>query len=423
MEVNENKRIENENEYLALLLNKNKVIDVTKIEPKYLYDSKNKVLLDSIIKCYKKYGVTDINKMLEINPSLSIDRFAEVFTDTIVYDTNWQEHLRIFEETIVKYYKIDVIKTYNKKLENNQSDSGYDNYVENIKKLDDIIISHEIKTINEEELLNNIDDNKTIIALNNYNKLSRYLKLVQNDFMIIGAMTGTGKSGFMLNLMSDLMFRYQCVYFNLEMSKSTIYKRLISINSGVPLDAINEPTEYQRQLIKNAINDIVRDNIYIDHKANDIKEIKNIISRIKKPDRHTIVFIDHLGLCRCDNSKSLYEQATEVAKELRQICLNYDCTIISASQLNRSAYSSDSLSLSMLKDSGELENSASKVVLLSRSKEDKNNMDNTNCKMDLDIVKNRDGILGSIRLKYDKTKQIFTELNDFWQINCKVVKK
>ena len=413
MEVNENKRIENENEYLALLLNKNEVIDVTKIEPKYLYDSKNKVLLDSIIKCYKKYGVTDINKMLEINPSLSIDRFAEVFTDTIVYDTNWQEHLRIFEETIVKYYKIDVIKTYNKKLENNQSDSGYDNYVENIKKLDDIIISHEIKTINEEELLNNIDDNKTIIGLNNYNKLSKYLKLVQNDFMIIGAMTGTGKSGFMLNLMSDLMFRYQCVYFNLEMSKSTIYKRLISINSGVPLDAINEPTEYQRQLIKNAINDIVRDNIYIDHKANDIKEIKNIISRIKKPDRHTIVFIDHLGLCRCDNNKSLYEQATEVAKELRQICLNYDCTIISASQLNRSAYSSDSLSLSMLKDSGELENSASKVVLLSRSKEDKNNMDNTNCKMDLDIVKNRDGILGSIRLKYDKTKQIFTELNDF----------
>ena len=413
MEVNENKRIENENEYLALLLNKNEVIDVTKIEPKYLYDSKNKVLLDSIIKCYKKYGVTDINKMLEINPNLSIDRFAEVFTDTIVYYTNWQEHLRIFEETIVKYYKIDVIKTYNKKLENNQSDSGYDNYVENIKKLDDIIVSHEIKTISEEELLNNIDDNKTIIGLNNYNKLSKYLKLVQNDFMIIGAMTGTGKSGFMLNLMSDLMFRYQCVYFNLEMSKSTIYKRLISINSGVPLDAMNEPTEYQRQLIKNAIDDIVRDNIYIDHKANDIKEIKNIISRIKKPDRHTIVFIDHLGLCRCDNNKSLYEQATEVAKELRQICLNYDCTIISASQLNRSAYSSDSLSLSMLKDSGELENSASKVVLLSRSKEDKNNMDNTNCKMDLDIVKNRDGILGSIRLKYDKTKQIFTELNDF----------
>ena len=413
MEVNGNKRIENENEYLALLLNKNEVIDVTKIEPKYLYDSKNKVLLDSIIKCYKKYGVTDINKMLEINPNLSIDRFAEVFTDTIVYDTNWQEHLRIFEETIVKYYKIDVIKTYNKKLENNQNDSGYDNYVENIKKLDDIIVSHEIKTISEEELLNNIDDNKTIIGLNSYNKLSKYLKLVQNDFMIIGAMTGTGKSGFMLNLMSDLMFRYQCVYFNLEMSKSTIYKRLISINSGVPLDAMNEPTEYQRQLIKNAIDDIVRDNIYIDHKANDIKEIKNIISRIKKPDRHTIVFIDHLGLCRCDNNKSLYEQATEVAKELRQICLNYDCTIISASQLNRSAYSSDSLSLSMLKDSGELENSASKVVLLSRSKEDKNNMDNTNCKMDLDIVKNRDGILGSIRLKYDKTKQIFTELNDF----------
>lgn len=410
MEVNTNKRIENENEFLALLLNRNEVIDVTKIQPKYLCDSRNKILLDSIIKCYKKFGITDINKMLEINPNLSIDHFVDIYTDTIVYDNNWQEHLRIFEEIIIKYYKIDVIKAYNKKLEKNQSD--YDDYVDNIKKLDDIIVSKQIESLTEEELINNIDDDKTIIGLNSFTKLNKYLKLVQNDFMIIGAMTGAGKSGFMLNLMNDLMFRYQCVYFNLEMSKSTIYKRLISIKSGIPLDNINNPSEYQKQIIKETINDIVSNNVYVDHKANDIKEIKNIISRIKREDKHTIVFIDHLGLCRCDNNKSLYEQATEVAKELRQICLNYDCTIISASQLNRSAYSSDNLSLSMLKDSGELENSASKVVLLYRSKDDKNNTDNTNCKMDLDIVKNRDGILGSIRMKYDKTKQIFTEIND-----------
>ena len=70
----------------------------------------------------------------------------------------------------------------------------------------------------------------------------------------------------------------------------------------------------------------------------------------------------------------------------------------------------------MLKDSGELENSASKVVFLYRNKNDKKNTDNTNCKMDLDIVKNRDGILGSIKFKYDKTKQIFTEDNGYWQL-------
>ena len=70
-----------------------------------------------------------------------------------------------------------------------------------------------------------------------------------------------------------------------------------------------------------------------------------------------------MALNRCMN------RLLKVAKQLRQICLEYDCTIISASQLNRGAYSSDELSLSMLKDSGELENSASKVILLYRDKD------------------------------------------------------
>ena len=411
MEIMNNRRIENENEYLALLLNKNELLDIIQIEPKFLLDKNNKVLLDSMIKCYEKYKCVDINKMLEINSNLNVEHFVEVFTDTLVYDNDWQRHLELFEETIVKYYKADVIKNYTQKI--NKDQINYDNYVENIKKLDEIILTKQLECLTKEEIINNIDDNKIVIGLNSYPKLSKYLKLVQNDFMIIGATTGAGKSGLMLNLMNDLMYRYQCVYFNLEMSKSTIYKRLVSIKSEIPLDCINQPSEHQKQLMQKAIDDIVSDNIYVDHKANDIKEIKNVISHVKKKDRHTIVFIDHLGLCKCDNTKSLYEQATEVAKELRQICLNYDCTIISASQLNRTAYSSDTLSLSMLKDSGELENSASKVVLLYRSKDDKNNQDNTNCKMDLDIVKNRDGILGSIRLKYDKTKQIFKELNEY----------
>ena len=407
-QINNNKRIENENEYLALLLNKNDIVDFIQVEPKYLCDKNNRKLLECIIECYKKYQCVDINKMLDINSNLNIDHLTNIYTDTIVYEDNWQKHLQLYEETIIKYYKADVIKAYNEKLKNGQVD--YDIYVEGIKKLDSLILSKGLTPLDKEEIVNNIDDNKTIIGLNSYAKLNKCLKLVQNDFMIIGATTGAGKSGFMLNLMNDLMYRYQCIYFNMEMSKSTIYKRLISIRANIPIDNINDPVnDYQKDLIKDAISEIVSDRIYIDHKANNIKEIKSIIAKIKNKERHTIVFIDHLGLCRCDNTKGLYEQATEVAKELRKICLEYDCTIISASQLNRTAYSSDTLSLSMLKDSGELENSASKVVLLYRNKNDKKNTDNTNCKMDLDIVKNRDGILGSIKFKYDKTKQIFTE--------------
>ena len=156
------------------------------------------------------------------------------------------------------------------------------------------------------------------------------------------------------------------------------------------------------------MQEIEKARLIIEHQATDIKQIRSTVAKLKDKNRHTILFIDHLGLCKCDGTKSLYEQATEVAKQLRQMCLEYDCTIISASQLNRSAYGNDEITLSMLKDSGELENSASKVILLYRDK--KSNKDDDEPTMNIEIAKNRDGICGTVQMKYDKTKQIFKEV-------------
>ena len=101
---------------------------------------------------------------------------------------------------------------------------------------------------------------------------------------------------------------------------------------------------------------------------------------------------------------------TSIAKELRQICLEYDCTIIASSQMNRAAYNADELSLSMLKDTGELENSASKVILIYRKYEETKEC--LQQEMIIDVAKNRDGYTGLINVIYDKEKQIFTEVKE-----------
>ena len=134
-------------------------------------------------------------------------------------------------------------------------------------------------------------------------------------------------------------------------------------------DVKNPKTDYQNEIIDKNMQRKEKNNLIVEHKATDIKQIKTILIKTKDKNRHTIVFVDHLGLTRIDSQKNLYEQVTEVAKALRQMCLEYDCTIIGASQLNRTSYNSTDLSLSMLKDSGELENSASKVILLKKSNE------------------------------------------------------
>lgn len=411
LDIKRNNREEIENEFLSLLLNRNELFDITQIRSQYLVNPSNAKIFEYGKECYEENGIVNPVKILEKHKDANIERMCSLIFETFHFDTAWKEQLKVAEESIIKFYKEDIVNLLNKKLE--KKEISYDIFMKKMKELDNIELIKSSTTISVEELNENINTEKVEVKLNNYKKLNNYLRLVQGDFVIIGAMTGQGKSGFMLNLMNDLMDRYQCIYFNMEMSKSTIYKRLISIKASVPIDDILEPkSDYQASSIERAKQKIEDANIIVEHKANDIRQIKNVLMKYKDKNRHTILFIDHLGLTKADNTKSLYEQATEVAKQLRQMCLEYDCTIISASQLNRGAYQSEELSLSMLKDSGELENSASKVIMLYRNAEDKKNITPV-IKMNVDIVKNRDGVTGYVEMEYDKTKQVFKEITPF----------
>lgn len=409
--VHRDNREELENEFLALLLNKNELFGITQIRPQYLKEKNNAKIFEYCKECYEEHQVVSPVKICEKHKDMDFIKFGDLLTETLYLNQAWKEQLKVCEESIVKFYKEDIVNAMNEKLA--RKEIGYDLFMKKMKELDDIELIRGANTINREELITNINTENVEIRLNKFNKLNNFLKLVQGDFVIIGATTGAGKSGFMLNLMNDLMERYQCIYFNMEMSKSTIYKRLISIEANIKIDDILNPqSEYQRQLIEKTVDKIENAGIVVEHKANDIKQIKNLLVKMKDKNRHTILFIDHLGLTRADNTKSLYEQATEVAKQLRQMCLEYDCTIISASQLNRGAYQSERPSLAMLKDSGELENSASKVILLYRDEKDKNNITSIN-QMNIEIVKNRDGVTGYVEMQYDKTKQVFSEVKNY----------
>lgn len=404
--INENNRQQIEDEFMALVLNKNEVIDLLQIKPHYLKNVKNQKLLSYAIECYKNHKIVDPAKIIEIHKDFDIVYYTEVFTSYMWFPNSWAEQLKVSQESILKYFKEDIIKSLNQKLKENII--SYDYFMEKMKEIDNVQLLEDSTILTKNEILNSINEDKAKINLNKFAKLNNTLKLVQGDFLIIGATTGAGKSGLMINLMADLMNTFQCIYFNMEMSKSTIYKRIISVNANMKVNEVENPQTFEEQSkVSQALDKIEKAELIIEHKASDMTTIKSTIAKMKNKDKHTIIFIDHLGLVKIDGSKSLYEQATEVAKELRQICLEYDCTIIAASQLNRGAYNSDEITLSMLKDSGELENSASKVMLLYKDKNAKKEdlMQN----MIFDVAKNRDGYTGTIEAIYDKEKQIFRE--------------
>ncbi len=396
-----------ERELLSILALKPEIgIDLLQIKPKYLQDKTYSFIMEAIIETYKKFGIVDFPHLVDYNKMISLEQIIEIVSDEYIPITNVRKQFMACQITILNNYKKSVIANLSKKL--NNGDISCEDYLVKMEKINDVNIKVDTNELLENEILENISTENIGIELNNFPKLNKMLKLVQGDFLMIGASTGTGKSGLMLNLMNDLMNKYQCIYFNMEMSKSTIYKRIISINSEVPVNNIEKPeTKYQEEKVNDAIKNISDKKLVIEHKATYLQEIKAVLKTMKNDSKHTILFLDHIGLIKISGYKSPYEQMTEVAKQLRQICLDYDCTIIAACQLNRSSYNSNELNLSMLKDSGELENSSSKVILMYREKDC--SKDSLEPKMVLDIVKNRDGQLGKINYKYFKTKQIFKE--------------
>ena len=108
---------------------------------------------------------------------------------------------------------------------------------------------------------------------------------------------------------------------------------------------------------------------------------------------------------------SLYEKITSIVKELRQISLENDCTIFLVSQLNRQVENQKDKTpkISDLKESGELEQSATTVLLLHDENHDKN-LSKSEIEISVIIGKNRNGRVEITRLNYNKENQQFSDI-------------
>lgn len=283
------------------------------------------------------------------------------------------------EGTIIQAHKEDLLKkTYNK-LKNGECDIN--NYTETVKQINELGTVKQ-ENITEEDLKKCLNsDNKTIKGLG-LPRLEACLKMKEHDFMVISASgTGGGKTALALNILSELSKHYQCVYFNMEMAEEDIKERLISIQSGETMDTLERYKYITDKELKNRIDEAIEEigtnkRIKILTGAKSLEAVKATINRLD-PNEHTIVFIDHIGMIRGFSRSSLYEKTTEIAKSLRAMALNHNVTMIALSQVSRGqpqqgskAQYNEAPTLSRLKESGEIENSARQVTFIYQKRED-----------------------------------------------------
>ena len=304
------------------------------------------------------------------------------------------------------YIVVDNYKTQQYKDLTKNFDGNCEKLYDELTKVNDININ-ENDYIRADDMFKTLTSKKKQVKFN-YPQLDYSLNLSQNDLLILAGSTGGFKTAFALNMLYKLSSEYQCVYFNMEMSKTVIYKRMLAIATGIDIQKLNDLTslpQNQREIVNNAMKKIEEDKIILISKSMDIKEIKRTIAGIKSK-KHIVAFVDHIGLVK-SSGNSLYEKMTNVAKELRSISLNYDCTLIGLCQLSRESQRTNAEpKLQDLRDSGEIEQSARKVIMLHNvSKNPQDRYQNIN----VIIAKNDDGNKITKKFKVDKYIQRFEE--------------
>ena len=367
-----------EYELLALIINYPELLERNILKKEYFF-GQDQILFNAILTEYKKHKVLLVENLSKYS-GINLEYYFQLQTDNL-WNTNKEIKFEELQKGIIDKYKRRRFKEI--------TDSYSGNYEKTIQDLEKLleINYQENSYIKSEDVMNSLFNEKRQLKLG-YEEFDKDLNLSQNDLLIIGAGSGTGKTAFALNLLLKLCENYQCIYFYMEMSKDILYKWLIAIKTGISLKDLNNAKKLSSNDLKKisvASSDL--ENIILINGSINTPIVKKNILNIKT-DKHIVVFLDHIGLIKASGN-SLYEKMTNVAKDLRTICLDCNCTIIGLCQLSRVSQKNNEIpKLQDLRDSGEIEQSARKVVLLYDEEKD---ITNENHNMKMIIAKNDDG--------------------------------
>ena len=222
--------------------------------------------------------------------------------------------------------------------------------------------------------------------------LDKHLHLAPGNLFIIGGRPSAGKTALSLQMACEQARRgLRVCYFSLETDPDTLTARIISNRLAVPLADVKSKTVPQSDL--DSLADLHKLPLFIrSASGKGTGWIKSQAQRMKAQ----VIFIDYLQLLTASKAKDRYQQITSISIALHELAQTTGILVVALAQLNRNAAHA-SPSTADLKESGQLEQDADAILLLSADKEEYQAI----------LAKNKEGKIGEIPLTFDKTRQRF----------------
>jgi replicative DNA helicase len=168
--------------------------------------------------------------------------------------------------------------------------------------------------------------------------------------------TGVGKSLFMCHCASyNLMSGYNVLYITMEMSEEKIAERIDANLMDVTLDELKElpKDSYDRKIAK--IKDKAKGKLIVKEYPTACAgsgNFRHLLGelKIKKNFTPDIIYIDYLNICSSSRIKpnsnvNSYMYIKAIAEELRGLAVEFNVPIITATQTNRSGFTSSDVGL------------------------------------------------------------------------------
>lgn len=190
--------------------------------------------------------------------------------------------------------------------------------------------------------------------------LDRNLSLSLGNFFVVGGRPSAGKTAFALQLACNMAKSgYRTCFFSLETDAATLTTRVIANRLGASLADVKRKTVPVDEL--DFLAELHKWPLFIKSAAG--KGTAWIKAQAQRM-RADIVFVDYLQLLADGRAKDRYQAVTSISMGLHELAQTTGILVVALAQLNRNAAHA-APSTADLKESGQLEQDADAVLLLS----------------------------------------------------------
>lgn len=404
------------------------------IEEKDFYDPKNMKIFQILHSHYRNgqkldhFRLSQIIKELNLQSLISSDYLDQLLVAySFAYDLDQQIELLLEHSSKRRIEEmVDIAK---KSLHSQEASDateimdmfkrGFDS-ISQMRQTDDNVNLKQVIEDVEEELhtLANSDSATTGVQTHLTDLDLKTSGMQGGDLIILAARPSMGKTAFSLTLINNMINdNKKAMIFSLEMSAASLIKRMLSMESLVPLENIRNGNFDNNQMIslKSATTkmktwDDNKNLIINDRPGISVEEIHQYARKAKKEHGLDIIFVDYLQLATTKSkSDSRTQEVSEISRKLKEIARELDVPVVALSQLSRAveARTNKRPMLSDLRESGAIEQDADVILFLYREKYYNKTIDDDST--EIIIGKQRNGPTDTVNVVFQQERTMFVD--------------